>query len=429
MIIKSPAPWLTTRKRLIGLVFIDLLIFIISNAINLVYLFTFKNIFYYFIWIISSYFVGRYHILLQKDIFYKKYIIKTFLSLFLLIIFYKIAGIFFINSIGTKFIILNIICSTLLILPLRKIVINLIKNNTKWLFIGKNDTLMRLKNYEDISQRDYAFKMLHKDLILSQEKIDENFKVILYDFNELNQSEIIKLKYLGYEVISLFDWCKKYLERYPIDIISKKFKKINTPESYIYNYLKRFADIFLSILILLFISPVFLIICILIILEDGKGPFYTQVRTGYKSSKFKIIKLRTMIKNAEKEGAVWSRSNDERITKVGKFVRRSRIDEIPQLISVIKGDMSLIGPRPERPEIDKMLSEKIKNYNLRYQTKPGLSGWAQVNYPYGASIKDSEYKLSYDMYYQENKTILLDLLVLLKTIKMILNLEGAIAKN
>ena len=123
--------------------------------------------------------------------------------------------------------------------------------------------------------------------------------------------------------------------------------------------------------------------------------------------KFRICKLRTMKVNAEKDGIQWSKRNDYRITNIGRFLRASRIDELPQLVSVLIGDMSLIGPRPERPEIDSNLKEIIPYYDLRYLVKPGLSGWAQVNYPYGSSIEDSEMKLTYDFFYIKNFSICL----------------------
>ena len=136
-----------------------------------------------------------------------------------------------------------------------------------------------------------------------------------------------------------------------------------------------------------------------------------------------------MQSNAEKDGVQWSKKNDPRITKVGNFIRKIRLDELPQLISVIKGEMSLIGPRPERPEIDLFLSKDIKNYNLRYNLKPGLSGWAQVNYPYGASIQDAKNKFSYDLYYIKHFSNLLDIRILFMTIKLVFNAKGAIAKK
>ena len=133
--------------------------------------------------------------------------------------------------------------------------------------------------------------------------------------------------------------------------------------------------------------------------------------------------------NSEVNGPQWSKKNDKRITKVGDFIRKTRIDELPQLVSVIIGDMSLIGPRPERPEIDKILISKIKNYKLRYQVKPGLSGWAQVNYPYGASIEDTEYKLGYDIFYIRNFSFWLDVVIFFKTIRLVMNLEGSISRH
>ena len=129
--------------------------------------------------------------------------------------------------------------------------------------------------------------------------------------------------------------------------------------------------------------------------------------------------------NSEIDGPRWSSKSDTRVTKVGKIIRKYRIDEIPQLISVLKGEMSLIGPRPERPEIDLKLRNIIDNYDLRYLIKPGLSGWSQVNYPYGASIKDAEMKLSFDIFYMKHFSIFLDLFIFFKTLKLVFNAEGS----
>ena len=133
-----------------------------------------------------------------------------------------------------------------------------------------------------------------------------------------------------------------------------------------------------------------------------------------------------MKKDSEINGPQWSPFNDSRITFIGKFMRKNRIDELPQLLSVIFGEMSLIGPRPERPEIDDFLKKEIDFYDYRYLVKPGITGWAQVNYPYGASIDDSKIKQSYDLYYVKNVSIILDLIIFLKTIRLILNGRGAI---
>ena len=129
--------------------------------------------------------------------------------------------------------------------------------------------------------------------------------------------------------------------------------------------------------------------------------------------------------NAEKDGIQWSHKKDQRITKVGKIIRATRLDELPQLLCVLKGSMSLIGPRPERPEIESKLLQELPYYNYRYIIKPGISGWAQVNYPYGASILDTKIKLSFDIYYIKHFSILLDILILFKTIKLVLNAKGS----
>ena len=133
-----------------------------------------------------------------------------------------------------------------------------------------------------------------------------------------------------------------------------------------------------------------------------------------------------MIKDAEKSGAQWAKKNDHRVTRTGSFLRKYRIDELPQLFSVLKGEMSLIGPRPERPLFDKDLAKKIPNYSLKMKIKPGLSGWAQVCYPYGASVEDARNKLSFDNYYIFNSSLKLDIIILIKTINLVLNGSGSI---
>lgn len=188
--------------------------------------------------------------------------------------------------------------------------------------------------------------------------------------------------------------------------------------------LKRILDILLTSILLLALSPLMLITAIAIKLDSPGEVFYSQLRTGINGKPFRVYKFRSMRKDAEKQGAQWAAKTDNRITKVGKFIRLTRIDELPQIWNVLRGDMSLIGPRPERPEFDEKLRQEIVYYDFRYLVKPGITGWAQVMYPYGASIEDAYEKLSYDLYYIKNYSLWLDLAIVFKTIRVVLLGKG-----
>ena len=189
--------------------------------------------------------------------------------------------------------------------------------------------------------------------------------------------------------------------------------------------IKRIFDISVSLVLLLLAWPLMLLAVIAIVLETGWPVLYKQTRTGLNGKPFSIYKFRSMTKDAEKGGkAVWAAANDARITKVGSFIRNTRIDELPQIFNVLRGDMSFIGPRPERPEFVEQLNEHLPYYDFRHRVKPGLMGWAQLNYPYGASIDDAERKLVYDLYYVKNHSILLDVLILVQTVEVILLGKG-----
>ncbi len=431
MKIQAVYPWITTRKKILITNLSDFFLVIFLNIIYLKNYEDVRNITYLIIWILVSYFLGRYHSLLESKINYRKYLFRSLLSFIILVFLVHLSTKFFNLIYPPEFLIFSFIFSFLFLITLSMFIRKFINEKNIWYFIGEKDAYEYLESASDFSQINYRVIYLEKNEIYSEEKLNNRFELIIDKLESLESFERAELERIGFKMVLLKNWYQTYLNRYPINLIEEsQFKLIkNDNNIHLQNIIKRIGDIILSIIILLSISPIVLIICILIMLEDAHNPFYSQERTGLKGSRFKIVKLRTMKKNAENGGAVWSKSNDSRITNIGKILRRTRIDEIPQLISVIKGDMSLIGPRPERPEIDKVLYEKISNYDLRYLCKPGLSGWAQVNYPYGASIKDAEYKLSYDYYYQLNQNILLDLLILIKTIKLVINLEGAIAKK
>ncbi len=191
------------------------------------------------------------------------------------------------------------------------------------------------------------------------------------------------------------------------------------------NALKRMLDVSVSLVLLVLFSPFLLGAAIAIRLDDGGPIIYSQERVTRNEKLFRIYKLRTMRTDAEKSGAVWAQAADPRITRVGQFLRQTRIDEMPQLINVLRGDMSLVGPRPERPGFIQKLAEQLPLYHERHMVKAGLTGWAQINYPYGASLDDARSKLSYDLYYVKNFSILFDLLILLQTLRVVLWPSGA----
>jgi len=184
---------------------------------------------------------------------------------------------------------------------------------------------------------------------------------------------------------------------------------------------KRLFDVVARLILLTLTLPVVIITAIAIKLES-KGPaFYRQRRVGLYNVGFDIIKLRSMRQDAEAGGkAVWAEKDDPRITRIGRFIRKVRIDELPQAWSVLKGEMSFVGPRPERPQFVEDLEQKLPYYAERHMVKPGITGWAQINYPYGASIADAKEKMSYDLYYLKNFTIFLDVLILLQTARVVL---------
>lgn len=189
-----------------------------------------------------------------------------------------------------------------------------------------------------------------------------------------------------------------------------------------YILLKRIFEIILAICGILILSPVLIIISILIKI-DSKGPIiYSQERLGINGKRFRVLKFRSMVVDAEKGGPQWAKKDDNRVTKFGHFIRKTRIDELPQLLNVLRGDMGIIGPRPERPIFTDKFSEEIPNFRDRLVVRPGLTGWAQVNGGYDITPRE---KFELDMYYIRNMSILLDMKILVKTVKVVITGEGA----
>lgn len=203
-------------------------------------------------------------------------------------------------------------------------------------------------------------------------------------------------------------------------IFSNGFKR-----SAIFKRVKRVFDIIISILTLIILSPVCLLVALAIKLDSSGTILYRQERVGEDGKIFKLLKFRSMCINAEKNGPVWTSPNDNRITRVGRVIRKLRLDEIPQVFNVLKGEMSFVGPRPERPFFVDLLKEEIPFYSERHVIKPGITGWAQIRYCYGASKEDALQKLKYDLYYIKHMSMILDLIIIFETIKIVILGKGA----
>ena len=266
--------------------------------------------------------------------------------------------------------------------------------------------------------------------VIQRENISE---VLVASFNtEAMVTEVyhdlILLLERGFKIRDYTQVYEEMLQRVHIQFVGKDFYKYfpysRSNENKLYRFFQRTFDIIFSLCGLLFGIMILPLVYIGNALGN-KGPiFYVQERIGRNSKPFKIYKLRTMIVNAEKDGVKWAEKGDKRITKFGKFLRGSRLDEIPQFFNVLKGDMSIIGPRPERPFFVNELSRIIPFYEMRHIIKPGLTGWAQVNARYGSSIDDSLTKLQYDLYYIKHRSLFIDFSIIIKTLSTVLYYRG-----
>jgi sugar transferase (PEP-CTERM system associated) len=240
--------------------------------------------------------------------------------------------------------------------------------------------------------------------------------------------QLLSCRTRGIKILDLHAFYERSHAEVPVD--SLKASWLVYGEGFVQGSARRFAkrtfDVLSSALLLVIASPVMLLAALAIKL-DSRGPvFYRQERVGLGGSSFQCVKFRSMRTDAESDGvARWAIKNDSRVTRVGAFLRKTRIDELPQLISVLKGEMSIVGPRPERPEFVAKLKDQIPFYELRHGVKPGVTGWAQVRYSYGASMEDARRKHQFDLYYLKNNTLLLDLQILIETVTVVLFREGA----
>jgi exopolysaccharide biosynthesis polyprenyl glycosylphosphotransferase len=232
---------------------------------------------------------------------------------------------------------------------------------------------------------------------------------------------------VGVEILPVTALYERHFGKVPLRTIDETWFITSLAETHrgLYLNLKRAGDLLCALVGLILSAPIMLLAALAIRL-DSRGPvFYSQIRLGEQCRSFRIYKFRTMRVDAEINGAAWAQKNDPRITRLGGLLRKSRLDELPQLINVLRGDLSIVGPRPERPEFVTTLKEQIPFYNRRHMVKPGLTGWAQVRYVYGASIEDAREKLQYDLYYIKNRSLLLDVEIVLRTVWVVLMRKGA----
>lgn len=242
--------------------------------------------------------------------------------------------------------------------------------------------------------------------------------------------ELLECKMSGIDIVDVQTFFERETGKIRVDLLQPSWLVFSDGfrQSAFRDYVKRAFDIITSLLLLLITWPFMVLTTVAIMLESGiKAPIlFRQVRVGEGGKPFQVFKFRSMKVDAEKNGrAVWATENDTRVTKVGRIIRKVRIDELPQIFNVIRGNMSFVGPRPERPEFVVELSDRIPYYHERHHKKPGITGWAQLCYPYGSSERDALEKLQYDLYYVKNYSLFLDFLILLRTAEVVLFGKGA----
>ena len=328
---------------------------------------------------------------------------------------------------------------TIFQIAFRYIVIMGVVEKERVVFVGENDyTQDLLESVKKDGQYVFIASLNNTDMKELGKEIVEMYKTkkfdVLVDFTDKLLGDpkltgkLLQYKLEGLQYYNYLEFYETYENKLPISHLSPKWFLENTGfEIYHNNFnlkAKRLLDLFFAMLIGIFAAPVIILAAIIVKLES-KGPvFFIQERIGEGNKKFNIVKFRSMTTDAEKDGPQWASKNDNRVTKFGKIMRATRIDELPQLWNVLRGEMSFVGPRPEREFFIQQLEKEIPYYNLRHTVKPGLTGWAQVMYPYGASVEDAYRKLQYDLYYIKHHSIPFDVKVLLKTVTIVIFGKG-----
>ncbi len=284
-------------------------------------------------------------------------------------------------------------------------------------YLGKNRQLgYQISHFIDSDENEIKkipeiIKRLRIDIVIIPTHLEEKAKLASLIYENLS---------LGIKVMNFAEFYELIFKKIPLSELEEIWFLENfIKEQISYGSIKQILERFLAFLLFIILSPLILIILIAVKLTSKGSAVYKQSRIGKKGIEFTLYKFRTMRLDAEKHGPQWSKENDARITLIGRLLRYTHLDELPQLVNIIKGDISFVGPRPERPEFVAILKEKIPYYEIRHLVEPGVTGWAQINYRYGSSIEDAYEKLQYDIYYLKNRSFVLDLLIILKTVKSI----------
>ncbi|HEY4475567.1 MAG TPA: sugar transferase [Candidatus Paceibacterota bacterium] len=397
----------------------------------------------FLIWLIVFYIIGIYEMrdLKNDGYFAKRFFLALFINFMLAVgYFYFIPGFaippdskqeLYITPRTTLFIFFAIFASIAYVW--RTLYNNLIHIQTpdkKILLVGYNQTAQELVDkINSHPQLGHEIRFWMKDGMrdkefshLAQIILANKINMIVIPAHIKKSSRAARLIYknlsLGIEVADLATVYESLFGKVPLAELEEVWFLENIAKSHkLYDAIRRPFEIVMASLLALITLPLFLFIAFLIKTTSPGSAFFTQTRVGKYGSRFVLWKFRTMHKNAEENGPQWSKPNDSRITPVGKFLRRTHLDELPQLINIIRGELSLIGPRPERPEFVATLEKEVPYYDLRHLTTPGITGWAQINYRYGSTIEDAYEKLEYDIYFLKNRSFWLDLVIFLKTVK------------
>ena len=384
-------------------------------------------------WLLIFYIIGFYELRALKNdgSFGKKFGLALLISFLLAIAFFYFIPGFGITPKTNLFIFLLLFGS---IAYLWRTTFNNLLNTRaptkKILLVGYNQVAQELVNHINSQpQLGYEIKFWMKEGLqdkefshLSQIILANQINLIVVPAHIKKSSRAARLIYknlaLGIEVLDLAALYEAIFQKIPLAELQEVWFLENLAKSHeIHDAIKEPVEMFFAFFLGIITLPLFIFIALVIKLTSPGSAFFTQVRVGKNGKQFVLWKFRTMHKDAEKLGPQWAKLHDKRTTPIGKILRRTHLDELPQLWNIMRGDLSLIGPRPERPEFVTSLEKEIPYYELRHLIKPGLTGWAQINYRYGASLEDAYEKLQYDIYYLKNRSLLLDLAIIFKTAK------------